>query len=338
VLIAAIRLCAVALVATAIASGQQPQPVRSALFGRPWLHAHNAYPEKGRWADRIDRALATGATPIVIEQDVALAARGGVPASVLSHDTKLTGGEPTIEQYFFDRVRPLMERALAERRPAQWPLVVLHLDFKSNEPEHHLAVWDVLVRHRAWLTTAAWDADPKRIMPVEAGPLLVLTENGAGQEAAFSEARRPGDRLLIFGTTPAAALPRQADPMLRAQQLVETPADMLISSGATNYRRWVNFSWQAVEVGGQPRAEDWTPEDRARLTALVQRAHGLGLGIRFYTLNGHDPAAHPEWTASYNFGSASAVRQRWEAAIAAGVDLIATDQYEELGALLRSRP
>ena len=32
-----------------------------------------------------------------------------------------------------------------------------------------------------------------------------------------------------------------------------------------------------------------------------------------------------------------AVRARWQAAIAAGVDLIATDQYEELATLL-SRP
>ena len=34
-------------------------------------------------------------------------------------------------------------------------------------------------------------------------------------------------------------------------------------------------------------------------------------------------------TPSYNFGSLEAVRHRWRAAIAAGVDFVATDQYEE---------
>jgi hypothetical protein len=35
------------------------------------------------------------------------------------------------------------------------------------------------------------------------------------------------------------------------------------------------------------------------------------------------------WTPSYNFTSLDAARIRWRAAIDAGVDFIATDQYEE---------
>ena len=34
------------------------------------------------------------------------------------------------------------------------------------------------------------------------------------------------------------------------------------------------------------------------------------------------------WTKSYNFGSLAQARLRWQAAIDAGVDFIATDQYE----------
>ena len=60
----------------------------------------------------------------------------------------------------------------------------------------------------------------------------------------------------------------------------------------------------------------------------------MGLWIRFYTLNGHRPDDSLGWTASYNFGSVDAARARWNAAIAAGVDFIATDQYEELDSLL----
>jgi hypothetical protein len=33
-------------------------------------------------------------------------------------------------------------------------IIVLHLDFKTNEAEHHDAVWSLLGRYEAWLTTA----------------------------------------------------------------------------------------------------------------------------------------------------------------------------------------
>jgi hypothetical protein len=41
------------------------------------------------------------------------------------------------------------------------------------------------------------------------------------------------------------------------------------------------------------------------------------------------------YTPSYNFASLDAARIRWHAAIAAGVDFLATDQYEQLAAALR---
>jgi hypothetical protein len=63
----------------------------------------------------------------------------------------------------------------------------------------------------------------------------------------------------------------------------------------------------------------------------VDHAHQLGFWIRFYTLNGFDDRP----AGGYNFGSGNAARLRWEAAYQAGVDLIATDQYEELGSYLR---
>jgi hypothetical protein len=317
-----------------VGAGLVAQPAPRLFAGRSMMHAHNAYPEKGRWGDRIDRALATGATPIVIEQDVALAGAGASARSVVSHDTELAGNEPSLESHFFDRVRPLMERALTGRREQRWPLVVLHLDFKTNEPAHHRAVLALLQKHRHWLTTASRGADPAQVMPINPGPLLVLTESGENQEADFFTNQPADQPLVIFGSVPNAELFRIEDPAQRARALVAASPDTLIPSGATNYRRWVNFPWQVVEEGGPRQAGDWSAADRARLAAIVNRAHTQGLGVRFYTLNGHDPTAHPEWTASYNFGSLDAVRARWQAAIAAGVDLIATDQYEELASLL----
>ena len=330
-----IRVLVVATTATVMVNAAQTEPAR--ILRGPLLHAHNAYPEKARWADRIDRALGTAARPIVIEQDIALAMREGRATTVVSHDAEVTGGEPTLEQYFFARVQPLLDRALTEGHRAEWPVVVLHLDFKTNEAAHHRAVWALLQRHKRWLTTAPRGTDPAQVMPVTAGPLLVLTENGPGQEAAFSDPLRPGEPLLLFGSAPPPEAARIDDAQRRAAALAAASPDELIAAAATNYRRWVNFSWQAVEAGGQSAAGSWTPAEAARLKALVARAHRLGHAIRFYTLNGHEPSQHPEWTASYNFGSLEAANVRWRAAIDAGVDLIATDQYEALAALLANR-
>jgi glycerophosphoryl diester phosphodiesterase len=329
----AVRLVVLVLLLAARPSSEVQEDPRSILGGGPLLHAHNAYPEDGQWGDRIDRALAIPRRPIVIEQDIALDAQG---RPVVSHDTELGGHEPTLEAHFFARVRPLMARALREGRKGSWPLVVLHLDFKSNEAAHHAAVLELLRRHRAWLTTAPSTpgaATPSAFVP---GPLLVLTENGAGQEAAFAAAVPAGEPLLLFGTVPAPKVRRTEDPEERFRLLRSAwPVD-LVPARATSYQRWVNLPWSVVEEGGPPRAGDWTAQDHARLDAIVLQAHQRGLWVRFYTLNGHAAAAGRGWTTGYNFGSLAAVRLRWQAAIRAGVDLIATDQYEDFAAILRA--
>jgi glycerophosphoryl diester phosphodiesterase len=88
-----------------------------------------------------------------------------------------------------------------------------------------------------------------------------------------------------------------------------------------------------VEEGGQRNAGDWTQVDDDRLQSLVRAAHAKGLWIRFYTLNGHAESDSLGWTQSYNFGSLEQARLRWQAAIEAGVDFIATDQYEAFSEL-----
>ena len=302
---------------------------------RVWLHAHNCYPEKGRWDDRLERALRTRTRGIAIEQDVAwrVDAATGRGASVVSHDTKFTGSEPTLEAHFFDRVRPLMERALSENRRDTWPVMVLHLDFKTNERAHHETIWELLGRHQSWLTTAERVADGARVMPFSPGPLLVLTENGEGQADVFHARVPVGERLRIFGTIPAATFPQKTSEE-RATAAFTAPPDVLIATGATNYRRWTNFAWNVVEHGGQKQAAAWTAADGERLRAIVNRAHSMGWWVRFSTLNGHRPGEGLGWTESYNFGSIEAMRERLAAAVAAGVEFIATDQYEELAKLL----
>ena len=283
------------------------------------MHAHNAYPDKGRWGDRLDRALSAG-LPLVIEQDLAWYRdpATGVARSVVSHEPVATGGEPSLEEYFFERVRPLVEQALRDNRRETWPVITLHLDFKTNEPEHHAAVWNTLSKYEPWLTTAHRTAAVTDIAPLQAGPMLVLTEHPDTQERTFHDAVPVGSKLRLFGSV--HTLPGL------------TPAPR------TNYRRWWNHSWAVVEGIEQPKAGDWTAAEEARLRAIVRAGHDAGLWVRFYTLNGHDPLDTANgWTASYNFGSLAAAQIRWEAAIRAGVDFLAVDQYEAFGAVLRAR-
>lgn len=311
--------------------GSQPR-----VLDGPTLHAHNCYPEHGRFGDRLARALGTGLPRVAIEQDLVWVPGPDGGRTVVSHGDRLHGDEPTLEQHFFHTVTPIVERALKEGKRDTWPVLVLHLDFKTNEPAHHQAVWDLLGRYEQWLTTAERVSDPSRPMPLSVGPVLVLTENGDRQHETFHDAVPVGGRLRLFGTVPSgltslSALPRDE----QAARLAAAPPEELMPGPATNYRRWTNHSWAVVENGGQKDAGAWTAEEEARLRALTARARAMGLWMRFYALNGHDPADDRGWSSGYNFGSLDQVRPRWDAAIAAGVELIATDQYEHLAERLR---
>ena len=336
----------VAVIAAAAALGAQlarstraPRPVPSPVTpgARVLLDGHNAYPERGRWGDRLDAVLATG-QPVAVEQDLHWVRRQGVGyASVVAHDSDAVAGAPTLEAHFFARVRPLMDQALREGRREAWPLLVLNLDFKSNEPEHHAHVLALLKRHAAWLTHAPRTATPGSPAPLVVGPLLVLTGADTSQRRTFHDRVPVGDTLWLFGAIPTTPI-RGTDRAQRARHAVRMRPAELVPRHAGNYQRWVNFPWSVVEEGGQRAAGPWTAEDEARLRALVQHVHGAGAWIRFYTLDGFTPAQDRGFTASYNFGSLRAVAPRWRAAVAAGVDFIATDQYGDFAAARRIVP
>lgn len=287
---------------------------------RVLLDAHNCYPEHGQWGDRLARALKTG-LPIAIEQDLAWYTdkASGRSWSVVVHHLPPSGNEPILKQHFFEDIRPMVERALQNRDRTDWPLITLNLDFKSEEPEHLEFIWKLLGEYESWLCTSPRNADPQTPGALELRPVLVLTGSSDAQQKVFHDSVPVGGRLLLFGAAKVSINPR-------------TPVDSLVPA-ATNYRRWWNNPWSVVEEGGQRNAGDWTPADAARLQSLVTAAHARGLWIRFYTLNGHTETDSLGWTKSYNFGSLARVRLRWQAAIEAGVDFIATDQYEALAAL-----
>jgi len=278
---------------------------------RTLLDAHNCYPYGGQYADRIERALKLG-LPVAIEHDLAWHAG---TRSVLSHETKTTGAEPGMKEYFFERVRPLVEKALRENNQRDWPLITLNLDFKTLEPAHAQAVLKLLQEYEPWLTSAPQSNTKAKL---DLKPILVLVGDHDVLETVFNA---PGaKRLLAFGAAKVAS--RQAD--LAPKQLV--------TAKSTNYRRWMNSPWSIVEEGGQAKAATWTIPDHRRLRAIVRHAHQYGYWVRLYTLNGHDPATANGWSRGYNFGSLEQVKIRWSAVRDAGVDFVATDQYEEMAA------
>jgi hypothetical protein len=330
-----LRGCGLLICAVALVTNAQKPSLEFLNRGRSTLDAHNCYPYDGRWVDRIDRALSQG-SPVSIEQDLAWYRD---PASqdgrvVVSHSAKTDGSEPALRSYFFERVRPIVEKALAAKNKAQWPLIVLHFDFKDTQPALLHAVWRLLGEYEPWLTTAVKTGDLHDIAKFDVGPILVITEDSDVQQEVFFDQLTVGSKLRVFGSA-HTNIPR-TETQREAEHLAATLSpEQLLTEPATNYRRWWNNSWYAVEEGGQPHAGNWTASKMARLRTLVNRAHELGYWIRFYTLDGFNPGPDNGWSSGYNFGSMAAVRVRWQAAIDAGVDMIATDQYEDLAVLLR---
>jgi len=294
---------------------------------RTLMDAHNCYPYFEWWGDRIDRALSAG-TPLAIEQDLAWYTnpKTGQSWSVVTHGEPVYGVEPTMEHYFFDKVRPVVEKALHDGNHGDWPLITLNLDFKDNEPEHLAAVLALLRKYGPWLSSAAKAASEADVQPLDVKPIIVLTGEADAQQTVFYDQLQPGDRLLAFGAIHTEDKNPAATP------------EVLGAEKATNYRRWWNNPWAVVEAGGQQHAGEWTPEKMSRLRALVDRAHANGLWIRFYTLDGATEAelSCHGWFHGYNFGSLGAARVRWRAAIAAHVDYIASDQYELVGQEVRT--
>ncbi len=281
---------------------------------RSLVEAHNCYPYHGRWHNRLDRALSAG-LPIAVEMDLLWNADAADPEKrlALAHDGPFTGNEPTLREYFFERVRPLVEQALASDDRRDWPLITLNLnDIRGGVPEMFAEVWAITGEYVSWLCTAIKGPSPDVQSPIDLKPILILAGGGALETQYFHDQIPEGGALRIFGS---------GSPNVQAD----------------NFRRWINYPWSAVEPGGQGRAGDWTEEDAQRLGALTANAHERGYWIRFYSLNGHGPVdvVRLGLNPGYNFGSLESVKLRWSAARQAGVDFIATDQCDAAAAWLR---
>jgi hypothetical protein len=264
------------LVLLLLAAGFWLQPVSGAPGDgltpgtRVLLDAHNAYPEDGRWADRVDRALSTG-VPLAIEQDLVWYhdPATGTARSIVSHGKPFTGREPGLREDFFEKIRPIVERALREGNRDRWPLVTLNLDFKTDEPEHHAALWNLLGEYESWLCTAPRGRSAFDIQPIRPGPVLVLTGEQDSQMLDFFEQLPPGAPLRLFGAVHAARRPAGTEDELPA--LVEQLLEADRARGAAERGR--------VDDGRRAAPDDRGPR-RARRRPVDQVLHARRLRSR----------------------------------------------------------
>ena len=302
--------------------------------GRTLLDAHNCYPYDGEYANRIDRALATG-TPVAIEQDLVWYEdpETKVYRAIVSHGKPFSGDEPSIESYFFERIRPIMEAAIASGDKTDWPLITLNVDYKSSDLVHIQDNYRVFSQYADWMTHAIRTDTPEKAEPLTVGPLLVLLGAGETQRTVFHDAIPVGGKIIAFGAVSLKSVNKDG---LSRKDAVEfdakVPLSDLLDTPAGNYFRWWNDSWYRIEAGGASRARDWTAEDAQRLKAVVDHAHGLGYWLRLYTLNGYTSEESQGWFQNYNFGSLAHAQLRWNAAHETGVDFMATDMYEAFDA------
>ncbi len=268
----------------------------AADFPRQWFfNAHNCYPHQGRGADRLERARALGLK--AVELDLAWSPARG--RAVISHETKLQGGEPTLEEYFFGPLDAEL-RAIPRGTPA-WLLL---LDFKSDHAGPVEEVLRLLSQRRALVTTAADQLDW--------GPLTVILTGNNRAIAQFEKLSAAGGPYLAMGN--------REPPERKFREEVAG----YIPEPATAFYRVFNFEWKHVEREPNDRAGAWRPAERARLGELVRAAHRKGYWLRAWTLN----ATATDWGTSQRFGARQALLERWRAAEQAGVEMIATDEYE----------
>ncbi len=276
-------------------------------FPRQWFfNAHNCYPDRGRGADRLGRARRAGLS--AIEIDLAWSQTRGRP--VISHENKLTGSEPTPEEYFFAPMLPELRQM-----PMGRPGVLLFLDFKSDHPGLVQQTYELLLRHRDLLTTFS-------ARGIEYRPLTVMLTGDNAAIAQFERLTPPGEPFL--------AMANREPPDRKFRE----DLSRYFPEPATPFYRVFNFEWKHIERDPNNQAGAFTSAERARLRALVEMAHAKGYWVRTWTLN----ATSQAWGTSQNFGSQEALLERWRAAQEAGAEMVATDEFEMARRLINGNP
>jgi hypothetical protein len=304
---------------------------------RTQVLSHNAYPDHGKYADRLDRTLASG-LPVAVEEDLAWVDG----KSLLIHGAKnVSPDDPTLESYFFPKVKPIVEKALKDGNKGNWPLITLYLDIKNDPPEHLAAINKVLDKYDAWLTKAEKTADISKQSPLELKPMMVIVEDKQGdiKQKVFYDDLPVGGKIRVFGSAEKfdenpQKLPRERKDEAVAMLVTRDP-EQLVSKKADNYRRWFGTNWAFIEKGGESKAGEWTKASEARLKKFVDYGHRLGYFVGVYCLDGYTEAENQGWDKDYNFGTKDKVTPRWHAAMRVHADFVSTDQVEDVARIVK---
>lgn len=301
--------------------------------GRTMVLAHNAYPDDGKYGDRLDRAISAG-VPFVVEEDL-IWVDG---KSLVIHNAKAAGPDsPTLESYFFPKVKPIIEKAMKEgNAKGNWPLITLYLDIKNDPAEHLEAISKVLDKYNSWLTKAVKTADINKLSPLEYKPMMVIMEDKQNdiKQDFFYDRVAVGGKFRVFGSAVKFddnpnKLPREKRDE-RFAGLTHFEPEQLLTKRADNWRRWFGTDWHFIEICGPTHGSDWNAATEARVKKFVDYGHRMGYLVSFYQSDGFTADQNQGWTDEYNFGSKEAARVRWNALIKAHADFISTDQYEDV--------
>jgi hypothetical protein len=332
-----IALCAIATVAATVALTAKVANTFTP-GSRVMVLSHNAYPDHGKYTDRLDRTIASG-VPFAVEQDLAWVDG----RSLMIHGAKnIASDDPTLETYFFPRVRPVIERALKEGNKGNWPVVILYLDIKNDPPEHLQAISAVLDKYDAWLTTAKKTDAITKQSPLDIKPMMVLVEDKENdiKQKFFYDDVAVGGKIRVFGSaTKFDENPTKLPRAQKAEALALLPTfdpEQLVPHKADNYHRWFGANWAFIEKGGQGAAGEWTSASEQRMKHFVDYGHRMGYFVGFYCLDGFTDSENQGWDKEYNFGSKAEALARWQALTRAHVDFVSTDQVEDVAAVIKA--
>lgn len=139
--------------------------------------------------------------------------------SLLIHEAKnVASDDPTLDSYFFPKIKPMIEQVLREGNKGNWPLVTLYLDIKNDPAEHLAAINKMLDQYHTWLTAAVKTSDIGKQAPLDLKPLMVLVEDKQGDDLKqkyFYDDLPDGGKIRVFGSAskpdpnPGKKLPKQ---------------------------------------------------------------------------------------------------------------------------------
>ncbi len=305
---------------------------------RTLMLAHNAYPYDGQYGDRLDRVLATGG-PFVVEEDLNWINGRSL---LIHHDKDASPDAPTLESYFFPKVKPVIEKALKEGNHGNWPLITLYLDIKNDPEEHFEAINKVLDKYDAWLTKAVKTADITKMSPLEYKPMMVIMEDKQNdiKQNFFYDRVPVGGKFRVFGS--AVKFDDNPHKLGRDKRderfagLREYQPEQLLTKHADNWRRWFGVDWHFIELTGPAHGNDWNADTEARVKHFIDYGHRMGYLVSFYQLDGFPHDQDQGWGDEYNFGSKQLLQLRLDTLIKAHADFISTDQYEDVAEAIRS--